>query len=538
MLSAIVVDDEKWICELIKKSIKWEEVGIQIVAESGSGAKAYDLIIKFNPDIVITDIRMPGMDGISLIKKVREAGIKCSFIIVSGYKDFEYARNALKFGVEDYLLKPIDERELKNTLIKLRTRILKDKEHEINEIELINQFNQSLDIFKEKFYMKLLYSNEQIQPDIEVINKENHMKLHKGLFQIVVFKLDYNTNEEIDNELVTLALKELQDSVRKELEKKCFDIFILKNKYKITCILNFSQENQKDVESSIKHSFNESKKSIDIFIQFNVSLGIGSIESEISLLHRSLESALRSIKCRIILGVDRIIDISQYKFESKKIRDFISIESEKKFKSFVETFNINETQIWLQDIFKLFNTKSNTDPKIILDVCFLIAELVFKTIEGIGIIVEKENYSLERSIEKLDNCISINELYGYLSNLINGLLDFCFKSKQVQTKKVIEITKKFISDHYSEEINLSDIANHVYLNSNYFSAMFKRETGVNYIDYLVNYRMDIARELLKNIEYNISQVSEMVGYKDSKYFSKTFKKIVGVNPEAYKKLFS
>jgi len=199
MIKAIIADDEIRVCQLIKNLINWDVIGIEIVGEADNGITAYDLICNKNPDIVITDIRMPGLDGLALIKKVRETKPKTSFIIISGHKHFEYAQNAVKYGVEEYLLKPINKEELTNILIKLRDRLLENSERLEDDKKIKTQLASSTDKLRKQLLANVMVDSDVlIIEDLEKINTEYQFSFKSGCFQAIALKLDKRNNENID----------------------------------------------------------------------------------------------------------------------------------------------------------------------------------------------------------------------------------------------------------------------------------------------------------------------------------------------------
>lgn len=538
MLKVFVVDDEIWVCELIKKSIKWAELDLEVIGEANDGITAYNMIVEQHPDIVITDIRMPGLDGISLIKKLRESDINCNFIIISGYQNFEYAQNALKLGVEDYILKPVDEEELTDTLIRLRKHFLSSKEQVQKEENLKKLLTNSIEKLKEQFLLKLLFDNELNPMSLEEVNAEYQFKFKNGYFNVLVFKIDHLDIEKTDRNLGNVVFNKISEIIKRGFESSCYEVFTLQCKSKLICVLNYPQENSVIIENCLKKIFQETKTHVELFHSFNLTVGVGSIESELHFLKQSLDSALDSIKCRIIEGVEKIINISKLCYNDLKITEIVSIEKEKQFICMIEVFNINELSQWLKEVFATIFTINDINPCLVFDICYEIIELYFNTMKRLGFSIEEEYISRSRVYEDIDECKSINELLNYLLKLFNESLSFYYDLKQSQSCKPVEIAKSYVSKHYSETINLEDVAKLVYLNPSYFSDFFKKETGVNFSEYVINYRIEIAKELLKNIQYRIADVSEMVGYKDEKYFSKLFKKVVGINPAEYKKLYT
>jgi two-component system response regulator YesN len=539
MLKVVIADDERWVCKLIKRSIKWNELGMEVVGESSDGLSAFEDISKYNADIVITDIRMPRLDGISLIKKVKEAGINSNFIIISGYQDFEYAQSALKLGVADYILKPVDEEELMNTLIKLREGILKSKERFLEGENVKRQLTLSIDKLREQFLMRALYDSQVTLIGLEEINSEYQLNFCDGIFQVLVFKIDHRSSKENmqDKELEKIILNKVSETIRKTFYDLCFVTYTLPRDDKVICILNYSFEKTENVEACLKEAYYEVKNCIEKYHQLYLTVGVGSGETQLSLLRQSFKNALMSVKCKLVLGVDRIINSTKLKFNELKLRDLIPVDKEKQFVCLVELFNVGELKAWLSEVFHSVSEYRNIDPHIIYDLCDTVVELFFKVIDNMGFNVDK-SYACENEIhEFIDNCKSVGEVQDYITDLLIDSLNYYRHFKEEQSCKPVEVAKDYISKHYHEAISLSDIAGLVYLNANYFSELFKKETGVNFSDYITNFRIEIARELLKDMQYRVVDVAVKVGYRDANYFIKLFKKAVGITPEQYRRLY-
>lgn len=538
MLKALLVDDEKWVCELIKKSIKWDELDIEIIGEANDGVTAYNIIIEQQPDIVITDIRMPGFDGISLIKNVKELNMKTNFIIISGYQDFEYAQSALRLGIEDYILKPIDEEELTDILVRLGKKYLSSREQSQKDENQKKLFTNSMDKLKEQFLLKLLFDNKLKPMSLEEVNAEYQFKFQNGCFHVGVFKIDYLDVEKTDRNLGNIVFNKISEIIKRGFESNCYEVSTVQHRSNLVCVLNYPQEKSVSIANCLKGIFQEVKAYVELFPFLGLTVGVGSIEKEVYFLKQSLNRALESIKCRIIEGGGKIIDISKLSYNDLKITDILPVEKEKSFISMIEVFNINEVSKWLEEVFTTISTKSGINPCLVFDICNEIIELYFKTMNKLNFSIEEEYISKSRVYEDIDECKSTHELLSYLLKLLNESLHFYFNLNQAQSRKPVEIAKLYVSNHYSEKINLDEVAKLVYMNPSYFSGFFKKETRINFSDYIINYRIGIAKELLKDIQYRITDVSEMVGYKDEKYFSKLFKKVVGINPTEYKKLYT
>ena len=201
MIKVLIADDEIKVCQLIKNLVPWEEIGLELIGFANNGINAIEMIVKEKPDIVITDIRMPGYDGIELIKRAKEFNPNINFIIVSGYRHFDYAHNAIKYGVGDYLLKPLKKNELINTLNKMVEKY-NQKNKQIDENETLKKrIKNDMEKLRLGFMVDLLFNNANgiNNIDLEKANIEYHFSFVKDYFQAIVIKTDINYKENSDS---------------------------------------------------------------------------------------------------------------------------------------------------------------------------------------------------------------------------------------------------------------------------------------------------------------------------------------------------
>jgi two-component system response regulator YesN len=536
-VKAVIADDEIRVCKLIEKLIDWNELGIKIIGQVGNGIDAFNIIMSEKPDIVITDIRMPGLDGLELIKKVREANIKTSFVIISGYKQFEYAQNAVRYGVEDYLLKPINREELYNIAIKLRNRYIENNEKAEDEEKLKIQLSNSIEKLRKQFLVTLLNNYDKFSSmSLEQINKEYQFEFTEGCFQVITLKIDKKSLENIDDSYEELMLDKLLSLIKKSLKDSCKEIELIKWDNRVICLLNYLQEDADTMISCYKRVFEKLQDYLEISEYFHMTMGIGSVAKNFNNIGQSISTALDCIKCRVLLGVDKIIDLSKYSFTSINIHEIITSEKEKEFMHFIEGFDKDGLKEWIYDVFNKINIKLQLDPLLLFKACIRIVNIFLTTMKMLN--MESEEITSDKILKKIDECKSPKEIQQYVFEFINEYLDIFIRSKKMQENKPIRLAKQYVIENYMNPISLEDVANIVHLNPVYFSVIFKKEVGINFVDFLINYRLEIAKKLLREDKYNVSQVAYMVGYKDAKYFSKLFAKIVGIKPSEYKKLYS
>lgn len=417
MLTMLVVDDEYLVRLGIRETIDWEKYGIKIIGEACDGEEGLELAIKHSPDIVITDMNMPIMDGVELISKLRQNGLECGIIILSGFQEFEYARTAVNYGVGTYLLKPIDNNQLVEAVLNVSRKIKEEK----STRHYYEKLKSELSTIKKQFLRDLILGNitetEQIKEKIEF--------------------LDVPIN--VDDNVVIVIKIDKYDSILKESTPE-----ELRN-YKNLVEKHISQE-------LLIHS-----KYMGVFIDSN-------IDEWVVILHidKEREEAINTLKERCKEMASQLQQESQWTV-SVGISDLCG--------------NIEE----ISQVYK--------------DTCSILAD---KFIPGINSVVH------------------VNE----------DILNY---------RKEVKEAIIYIKNNYFKDITVDMAARELFISSSYLMHIFKTEVGRTFNECLIEYRIDKAKELLKDSRYKIYEVSSKVGYKDVKYFSQIFKKITGVSPSEYTK---
>lgn len=523
MYNVIVVDDETWICKLIRKIVDWEKIGFNIVANAGDGLTALKLIEEHKPDLVVTDIRMPGLDGLGLIKTVREKKIDVEFVIISGYSDFEYARNALIYDAFAYTLKPLDKDEFEKILYSVKDRIT--EKHRIK-----NKLESSDTVMLEGELRKII---DNINRDIsqKTLNDRFNTNFMEGPFYTVIFKQDFFTKERYDD-----AYQHFLYDTKKKYADNFQEIvyFSGKTKDQTVFIINLKDETQdvNNVMKDIIRSFDEK----DFSKNFTLTISIGSRVSSINETGVSYESAANAMKARVILGVGRVISAKEEAGRIVDTKGIIDIRAKKKLSALLDVFDTENAFAEIKTIFSDAEKKSAVNLLSYHIASYEIIDMLFEIMQKKGV-QHKSGISRQQAAMFVDGCRSVKEIENYIALLIKEFQDSYLGERHDNGEKLITEIKRFISENYMININLDDIAKLVCLSPTYVSEIFKRKTGENFSEYLIDYRIEIAKDMLKDIRYKVVDVSQMVGYTDSKYFSRLFKKKVGVNPTDYRRLY-
>lgn len=537
MLKVVIADDEEKVCKLIEHLIDWESMDMELAAIVNDGKKAYEAIVEYQPDIVITDIRMPTYDGIELIRKTKESYPEVYFIIISGYSQFEYAQQAIKYGVENYLLKPLKKKELHETL----SRII-EKKNSINislseKEELKEKLHSSEEKNNRKFISEVLLSSNPLllQKSLEEINKEYSCHFKEGNYAIIDVK-PFFRDKQIDSESYALLLSKIQVILEEKLESECKEIITAIFDGEIICLLNLGDESL----IGIKKRFNMLRIDVGnlraIFGDFDMVLGLSNISDSISNCLEGILQAKTAISNRILFPNAYIIQYAECKEATIKMEDIFNISDRKHLISLIEMMDINGV---LEDINRVAGL-------IIEKEANLNGELIFRIYEELiaTLLFAAKNYmvnyvlpSQEYFEDKYKMFLTCQEIFEWLNMSIREQMEKYLESKKELNSIPIRQAKQYIHDNYNKTISLESVSNIVGFNPAYFSSLFKKETGKNFTEYLLEVRVLNAKQYLTQTNMEIADVSAEIGYSDVKYFSKIFKKSTGVNPSEYRKLY-
>jgi len=530
MLNVVIVDDEEWICKLIRNILDWNNLGFNIIAEAHDGMAALELIKKHKPQLVITDILMPEPNGISLIKQTRELEIKTEFIIISGYSEFEYARSALKYDVFGYLLKPLDNSELTEMLVNVREKIRND-----NLIKMKTEYSNTLLLEKQIADMLSKTYDEEKEVTLKTYNDEYGLALKEGLFQVALLQFDLIEGKTW-NAAIQADIRKFAVTVKESLKSICYETIVyLKEKMNtVVCIMNYGIPAEKQVLNDVK-SLLDIYKQNGLYKNLYLTIGIGICIDNIAELNDAYFSALNAIKARIKLGKDKLIRFLDPEIALKQI---VSIEDEKKLQFSIDIFDKKGFDSLLNDLFNKYMASAADNTFIALKLAYEIVNLIISEVRKKDIYSGKEFTDSYEMFQTLDACSTESELIHCINKIFDNYIKKYENYRGVNSgNRLINTIKNYIAENYKKDISLNDVAKLVCLNPNYLSALFKKETGENFSDYITSYRISIAKGYLKDVKYKVVDVSALVGYKDSRYFSKLFKKNVGVCPTDYQNMY-
>ena len=537
MLKVLIADDEKMICSLISQLLDWNALGYEIVGMAYTGVDAYEMIRKEQPDVIISDIRMPGYDGIELIKRTKEAGIEAEFVMISGFKQFEYAQNAMKYGVKYYLLKPIEEDKLQEIAEEIKDAILSRKQHDHYRNQLELEIQETRDKMKKRFLTSMLFGEQESRKiaDCNSINQEYSTSFKEGVFQAVFIKVDTDRGEEESIGSMIEKLEKYTDI----LGDVCEEHITTEMHSGIITLVNYKFEQEALVRKKIEEMYEEIKKYIDRFEGFSVVLGVGRKMDHFLESNLCLKTAIDAIKYRIRISNTNIIYLENYQFEPYDIDKIVTEGKKQAYLSKVVSGDIRGAQDCLAATLREIRYSGGSySPILFFDILIAYVDLLTDYCKQQDLYSEEYERNLKKWNVSTDNIRSEKMLLSVTEDLIRETLEYAAEEKKSKDIKPIREIKKYIEENYMEEISLGQLAELVDMNASYLSSVFKKETGMTYSEYLILCRVKQASRLLVETNLSIGEIAHQSGYQDARYFSKQFSKQVGLKPSEYRKLYS
>jgi len=531
MLKIFLVEDEYVVRQGIKNKIDWEAHGYEFCGEASDGELAYPMIQKCRPDIVITDIKMPFMDGLQLSRLIKKELPWIEIIILSGHEEFEYAKEAIKIGVAEYLLKPINGEELLKEVNALAVKIEERKqERDIREKYEKEMEENSLKDRKDLF--QYLVTGTKSMPELLEIAEKLEIDLSAIWYNIILVKIQSmkHAHGEFSNSVV-----EIEEKLEKSRDAHHTVMFDRNLEGKALLFEADSREELEQLQQTYLQNMEETLAPYEHIRYFG---GIGMPVNRLSELPVSFEKASHAFAHRYLIEGNCIINSNEMKQglyaeeEDFDINDVNPRQLDRsKIREFLKTGDREECIYFVEEFFKDLGTnamKSNMFRQyIIMDTYFCVIDFL----EGMQI--------SKTEIEPLDITSGILQnteaTMSYIVKIVAKALELRDKKASNRYGDVVDEVMDYIEKNYAdEELSLNLLASHINFSPNHLSMVFSQETGQTLIKYITDFRMNKAKELLRCTNKKSSIISMEVGYKDPHYFSYLFKKTQGMTPTQYR----
>ena len=541
MLRTFLVEDEVIIRENIKRMVPWEKYGFELVGEAADGEMALPLIRKSRPDILITDIKMPFMHGLTLSKLVKKEIPNIKIVILSGYDDFNYAKQAINIGVEDYLLKPITKKALLERLEEIRNHC----EDEKTQQEYYEKFRMEMQEYEQyasrDFFENLVRGNMNAEEIYRRADKLN-IDIVSEAYNILIFTPDIN-----DNTYDSAEYSDREAEVHKEIGNYFighqYALLFRHQVFSYAVLIKGTEDNiEERTEACVKvlqNIMEETGRRMEWVV------AIGESASRLSLIKQCYYSAMRAYSFRYLCDGKHILRYSNleknqdssFRKDGEYLKNVdVNALNPAILQKFLGNGLMEEVESFVRDYFYTIGKEPMESlvfrNYVVLNVRFSVMSFLKKL--GCGY-EETETEETEAVMEEISR--STEAAISYAQNLIKKAIEIRDENAGNQTKSVLQGAVEFINHHYmDEELSLNTAAHVANVSANHFSALFSQNMGQTFIEYLTSLRMNKARELLRCTAKRSSEIAGEVGYKDAHYFSYLFKKTQGMTPSEYRKM--
>lgn len=536
MYRVIIADDEPKVSLLIQNLIQWEALGLTLVGTASDGISALGLIEELRPDIVITDIRMPGYDGIQLISRAKALNPAMDFVIISGYRHFDYAQQAIRFGVEDYLLKPLKAVEINGTLGKMTAKYRERDQADRQRADSAARLAQDAQKREEQFLGALLTPEE---PPLETLEQINHtwgLALQGGLYQGFLVKPDLHYDS-LNAHVRRLLMEKTAVLVREALGPRCHCCLVYPTEQGIYGVANIQEEALGPLRKSLMGVIDSLQAQGELFDRIKVTVGLGGCTPLLGEIGASLREAEAAAADRLITGAGRIIDFSKAEDHPEGASPVITPECRKGLLQGIEILDAEKIRGACNEIFLRVQSEPGLRGKAILQVWEDLVQILHFGLKSQNALDEVLVQGQRVLLEKLDMCNRQRDGFALLIAYGTEAVDHVASLRKSENSRPVRESQKYIHAHFGSPISLESLSQRAGFNAAYFSQLFKKETGMNFLEYLTDVRIREAKRLLGNPGKTIAEVAEEVGYSDVKHFSKLFTRLTGIHPSKYRKLY-
>lgn len=528
LYKVILVDDEEEVREAIRKRINWEEIGFTVAGTAENGEEALELAENCEPDVVMTDIQMPFMDGLTMLRKMKEKLPDLRSVIFSGYDDFEYAKEAIRLESEEYILKPVDADELRAIFIRIKDR-LDEQIKQRRNVELLSKYYEdSRPMMKEQLIIGLLEGRE-LQFDLDRYQKDFDLHIESAFYCAGAFRITPVSDDaaKLNKNLMAVSLKQIVAERFKDVLS--VEAFVYLDTVCVLARLKSTQEYPVFVEE-MDRICKIAHRSLDA----NVCAGIGRVYGNAESIHTSFLEAKDAFHHRIFVGENQAICISDVD-PQRPLEDYVSEKQIRHIMRQVKVGTKESIEKEIRDfVDKLKRSNINLNQLQIFYAEFVVELLRFS--RGHSISLSETGFGSINTNEEMAGFSSMDDFAGRLIELTVTLWEKISNGRMDSAKKLAEDAKQYIADHYGEsKLSVDEICSYLGVGTSYFSSVFKKETGVSFVTYLTGVRMNEAQRLLDTTDEKSYIIAGMVGYEEPNYFSYVFKKHFGISPSKYRK---
>ncbi len=533
MYKAIIVDDEAEVRTGIVNKINWAMSGFLVPAQAENGREALELVEEDVPDVVITDITMPLMDGLELACVLQERFPTVKTVILTGFDDFKFAQQAIRYGVADYLLKPVLPSDIDQLMGKLRSRLEAETAEKEDIDRLRRNYRDAMPILREKFLSSLV-SGAVGFGFLAGDMLEIRLDLACGAIAVAAVRVD---DSSLDGSMLAaengpLAPIAVLETAREVLGKHGSGEAFLHEDC-VAVLLGFGQEGTAEPETMAIRILEEIRQTVEKFLKITVTIGLGGIVTAKERIHECFRAARSALEYRVVLGGNRVICHRDIEPGGTDCFSF----DESRERQLATGLKFGMAKDVEESIDRLFHelVESRAAPadqqlfflELLAAVSRVARAYCLDPAEAMG-----AGSDLVAQVSRLD---SPGKARAWFTAVCLGINRRIRGIHQASSRTILHKAKEYIQSHYADnDLSAQKLADHLHISSSYLNMIFKKEAGVSFLKYLVRVRLEAATGLLAGTDLKTAEIAERIGYPDINYFSYFFKKHYGVSPREYR----
>lgn len=538
MLKMIIADDEQIILDGITESIDWKSFGIKVVGAAHNGIEALEMARNLNPDIIITDIKMPGLNGLELVRELRKVLPGIKILLISAYEQFDYAQEAISLGVLSYITKPLKKQRIIEEVQKARDIILKEIFLRENQDRLEELYQSSLPTIQEYYHNKLIMGKTKISGDYSKQFDTYGIDIDEHDIGVMVFTLDNleETSEEFFEKSVQIILLRISEMIKELLPEQFKRTVFQSYNNEVVAIYNTGADHEETIRMAAKTA-EKIKNSLHRAIDISISAGLGRIYPSVRDVAASYQEAVKALNYRLVYGNNTVLYIDHVELKDDMLTLPVNDLNEllRRIQDTLWTGKSQEVMLLIRKkIDELVSVRSIPYYYIQQVFCQLLSALL-RTLYEMNITPEEIYGKPVHLYGEIFKKHTLDEIASWYENLVERTCKVINEKKALRVGSVINSAVEYIKKNSNKDLSLSEVAEHVNLNPSYLSRLFKEETGIPFVEYVRNIKVDLAKELLRFSSKKIYEICESLGYQNVQYFSTVFKNVTGITPIEYKK---
>lgn len=525
-LKVLIIDDESIILEGLC-AFPWEEYDCYVAGKAMNGDTALEIVENVRPDLILSDIKMPGMDGLTFAERVKQIYPDTVIILLTGYDCFEFAQRAIRVGVCDYLLKPINFNEMKKLIARTSNEIRMRYANKEYYEELITKYKKMLPMLKSKICYDLLHGHFRDREEMQKKMMWTDIKIEKYIVLSVRMEENQGIEAGIEPWLLEFALMNIGEEILKDYCEQVLSDYEDNN---LSFIISFCKKaSDKDCISKCLQACERIQQVVLDFVRINLCIGISDVNGDSYFINKYYLQALEACRQGAYFGNDTIL---QYGDVAEASEEWIVTDGEKQgLFSEILSGDVEKVKLHIESLF----SGSCDDMNIIK------SEALEMLIDCLRSLRSKNgsknlNYSISNGLEQIDGCSDKFEIQEYLKRIFTVIAHSNSESDIDKHQTIVKNITRYIEEHYMDDISLDNLSDIFHLSRTYISRLLRQYVHKSFLEIVIDIRMLKAEKLIVEKKYKINKIAEMVGFRDFSYFIQVFKKKFGVTPKEYRRI--